>query len=83
MYVAIEQKVKQDGTYETSKYNKETRDEAEKAYHSILAVAATSDNLIHSATILNAEGKMLKTDCYKHEKKPEPTPNEEEPKDGE
>ena len=67
MYVAIEQKVKPDGTYETNKYNKETRDEAEKAFHSILAVAATSTNLIHSATILNAEGKLLKTECYKHD----------------
>ena len=67
MYVAIEQKVKQDGTYETSKYNKETRYEAERAFHSILAVAATSEHRIHSASILNAEGKLLKTECYKHE----------------
>jgi len=78
MYVAIEQKVKLDGTYETSKYNKETRDEAERAFHSILAVAATSEHLIHSATILNAEGQMIKTECYKHAAPaPEPEPEEE------
>lgn len=85
MYVAIEQKVKQDGTYETSKYNKETREEAERAFHSILAVAATSEHLIHSACILNAEGKILKTECYKHDPIPqEPAEEPEEaPADGE
>ena len=67
MYVAVEQKVKPDGTYEVSTFKKETRDEAEKAFHSILAVAATSKNKVHAASILNPEGKLLKNDCYKHE----------------
>lgn len=66
-YVAIEQKEKQDGTYEVSTYKKDTRDEAEKAFHSILAVAATSEHPVHSACILNPEGKLLKSECYKHE----------------
>ena len=73
-YVAIESVTKQDGTYTVSTYKKETRDEAEKAYHSILSVAATSNNLIHAATILNPEGKALKSECYKHEPEPEPQP---------
>ena len=78
MYVAIEQKVKLDGTHETSKYDKKTREEAERAFDSILAVAATSVHLIHSATILNAEGQMIKTECYKHAAPaPEPEPEEE------
>ena len=76
MYVAIEQKVKQDGTYEVSSFKKETREEAERAFHSILAVAATSDNLVHSACILNPEGRVIKTECYKHE-----APQEEEPEE--
>jgi hypothetical protein len=67
MYVAVEQKVKLDGTYEVSTFKKETRDEAEKAFHSILAVAATSTNPVHSACILNPEGKLLKSECYKHD----------------
>ena len=66
-YVAIEQKVKKDGSYEVSNYKKDTRDEAEKAFHSILAVAATSEHQIHSAMILNPEGAVLKSECYKHE----------------
>ena len=78
MYVAIEQKVKQNGTYEVSTFKKTTRDEAEKAYHSILASAAVSEHLTHSACIINPEGMMLKSECYKHEVIPQ-----EEPKEGE
>jgi len=82
MYVAIELVTKQDGTFTVSTYKKETRDEAEKAFHSILVVAATSTNLVHSASILNPEGKLLKNECYKHEPKPETKPVEE-PEGGE
>lgn len=67
MYVAIEQKLKQDGSLEVSTFKKATREEAEKAFHSILSSAATSEHPVHSACILNPEGKMLKTECYKHE----------------
>ena len=67
MYVAIEQKVTFDGKYSVSKYEKATRDEAERAYHSILSGAAMSETLVHSAAILNAEGKLIKSECYKHE----------------
>ena len=67
MYAALEIKQKKDGTMTVDKYVKETRDEAEKAFHSILAVAATSEHPIHSAMIINAEGQTLKHECYKHE----------------
>lgn len=78
-YVTIESVTKQDGTYTVSTYKKETRDEAEKAYHSILTVAATSAHKVHAATILNEEGILMRTECYKHDA-PEPEP--EEPKEG-
>lgn len=80
MYVAVELVTKQDRTFTVSTYKKDTRDDAEKAYHSILAVAATSANPIHSAVILNPEGKLLRTECYKHDI---PAPNEPEEKEGE
>jgi len=67
MYVAIELKEKADGSLEVSTYKKDTRDEAEKAFHSILSGAAVSAHPIHSAVILNPEGKLLKTECYKHD----------------
>ena len=92
-YVAIELITKQDNSFTVSTFKKDTRDEAEKAFHSILSVAATSQNLIHAATILNPEGKLLKNECYKHEPPtPESTPeqlptiapaSENEPKEGE
>ena len=78
MYVAVEQKVKQDGTYEVSTFKKDTRDEAERAFHSILANAAVSEHLIHSACVLNPEGKILKTECYKHDPIPEEPAEEPE-----
>lgn len=66
-YVAIELVTKQDGTFTVSTYKKDNRDEAEKAYHSILAVGATSTNKIHSAAILNPEGQWIKGESYKHD----------------
>ena len=80
MYVAIELVTKQDGTFTVSTYKKDTRDDAEKSYHSILAVAATSSNPIHSAVILNPEGKLLRSECYKHDI---PVVDEEPEKEGE
>ena len=77
MYVAIELVTRQDGTFSVSTYKKETKDEVEAAYHSILAVAAKSKNLIHAATILNAEGQKLKSECYKHAPEPQPEPEPE------
>ena len=82
MYVAIESVTKQDGTYTVSTYKKDNKDDAESAYHSILTVAAKSKNAIHAATLLNAEGKLLKTECYKHDA-PAPVQNEEPKEDGE
>ena len=67
MYIAIEIKQKVDGSVEVSNYKKETRDEAEKSYHSILATAAVSTHPIHTALILNPEGTTLKKETYKHE----------------
>jgi hypothetical protein len=66
MYVVIEIKVKADGTMETSKYDKTTRDLAEKAYHSVLTSAADSKHPSHSATLLNEQGQFIKSECYKH-----------------
>lgn len=76
MYVAIELVTKQDGTFTVSTYKKDTRDEAEKAFHSILAVGATSNNPIHAAIVLNEFGQVVKQpECYKHD--------QEEQKEGE
>lgn len=75
MYVAIELKTKVDGSFEVSTYKKNDRDDAEKAYHSILAGAATSEHPVHAAVILNEYGATLRSEYYKHEV-PEPNPDE-------
>lgn len=67
MYAALEIKLKGDGTMTVDKYIKETRDEAERAYHSILASAAVSEHPVHTAMIINPEGATLKRESYKHE----------------
>jgi len=67
MYAALEIKLKADGTMTVDKYVKETREEAERAFHSILSGAATSEHPVHSAMIINPEGQTLKHECYKHE----------------
>ena len=67
MYVTVESITKQDGTYMVNTFKKESRDEAESSYHSILASAAKSAHKIHAATMLNEEGQKLKSECYKHD----------------
>ena len=67
MYVAVELITKQDDTFSVNTFKKETRDEAESAYHSILSSAAKSAHKIHAAVILNPEGQRIKGECYKHE----------------
>lgn len=67
MYVAVELITKQDDTFSVNTFKKETRDEAESAYHSILTSAAKSAHKIHAAVILNPEGQRIKGECYKHE----------------
>lgn len=46
---------------------KATKEEAESVWHGILSVAATSKVPIHTAVVLNPEGKLIATQCYKHE----------------
>ncbi len=67
-YVAIELKVKQDGTFEVSTYKKDNKNDAEKAFHSILSGAATSEHPSHAAIVLNEFGNVVRQpECYKHE----------------
>ena len=46
---------------------KETQAEAESTYHSILAAAAISSVETHTAVLINNEGRMIMSQCYKHE----------------
>lgn len=51
---------------------------AESKYHEILARAAVSTFVQHSATLLTSDGRAIMNQCYNHvveEPEPEPTPD--------
>lgn len=50
---------------------KETREEAESAYHAILAAAAISSVNIHTAVIMTNKGHLIASQCYDHTPAPE------------
>lgn len=54
-----------------------TRSDAENKYHTVLAYAAISGLLSHSATMLDEKGYYVKSECYVNnppEPEPEPEP---------
>lgn len=55
-----------------------TRSEAEQKYHTVLAYAAVSGILSHSATMLDEKGYYVKSECYVNNPPgpAEPTPEE-------
>ena len=66
-YVALEIIVKKDGTFQVSSYKKDNKNDAEKAFHSILSSAATSEYPSHAAIVLNEFGQVVRQpECYKH-----------------
>ena len=49
---------------------------AESTYHTILAAAAVSDLLSHSATLIASDGRVVMNQCYRHEPAVEPVAEE-------
>lgn len=39
---------------------------AESKYHEVLTAAAISDTAMHSATLISADGKPRRNECYTH-----------------
>lgn len=55
---------------------------AESKYHEILARAAVSTFVQHSATLLTSDGRAIMNQCYNHVvEEPEPTPEPVEPEE--
>ena len=44
----------------------DTLNEANSRYHTILAAAAVSSVPTHTAVLLSEDGKLLKSECYRH-----------------
>ena len=66
MYVVVEIQTTNGVTTQITTVE-QNKDVAEQKYHNILSYAAVSSVEIHSAVILNPEGQMIKSECYKHE----------------
>ena len=66
-YLVIEIQANWDGTVGNIVTSHDTRAEAESKYHSVLAAAAVSSIMKYSAVIMDEEGAVLGSMCYRHE----------------
>ena len=64
-YIVIE--IQSGDTVSTLVAQYDNRNEAEGAFHQILASAAVSSVPIHSAVMMTEEGFPVRNECYKHE----------------
>lgn len=64
-YIIIEQQTDK-GTTAVLTQTKDNINEAEQAYHTVLAYASVSTIDTHSATMLNENGQALKYECFNH-----------------
>ncbi len=65
-YIVIELQTNDDGTVGVISNSYDSRQEAERQYHLILAAAATSSVKVHSALLLTPDGKVLMNEHYSH-----------------
>ena len=66
-YLVIEIQTAQDGTVSNLVSAYDTRNEAESAYHTVLAAAAVSELPCHAAVLMTNEGFVLDSKCDRHE----------------
>lgn len=69
-YLVIEIQTNSDGTVGNIVTAHGDRNQAESAYHGILAAAAISALPQHAAVMLTSEGTYLASQCYEHETQP-------------
>ena len=80
MYIVFEIQTSTDGTVGTLVSTFTDQNQAESAYHQVLAAAAVSSLPVHSCVLMSNQGFEIKSECYKHNIEPEPEP-EPEPED--
>lgn len=71
-YLVIEIQKAEDGTIGNFVWAFDSYQSAESKYHSVLAVAATSEVYCHSCSLLNEKGFCLRNESYSHIPEPEP-----------
>ena len=65
MFIVME--IQKSSTVSTIVNTYETRNQAEQKYHTVLAYAAVSEVLQHSAVMLNDDGGFIKSETFEHE----------------
>lgn len=66
-FLVIELQTFEGGAMSTPAYAYDDMNSAEAKYHTILAAAAKSALPIHACVIMNAEGRLIKNECFYHE----------------
>lgn len=66
-YIVIEIQTNSDGTIGNIVTAYADRNQAESAYHSVLASAALSKLPRHAAVLVMNDGTLLESRCYEHE----------------
>lgn len=54
---------------------------AEAKYHEVLAAAAVSELVSHSATLIASDGRAIMNQCYRHAVTPTPEPDPVDPEE--
>lgn len=66
-YIVIELQTNSDGTVGNLVWAYTDRNQAEQKYHLVLSAAAVSSLPAHAAVLLTGDGRMLASQCYRHE----------------
>ena len=66
-YIVIELQRLASGAVANIVTSHDTRPQAEAKYHNILAAAAVSTIPAHSAVMVDEEGNLIDSKCYRHE----------------
>lgn len=66
MYAIVEMQTNGNTMIVSPVITKETRDEAEQAFHQVASFAAVSNVELHTVVMLNAQGERMKKETYSH-----------------
>ena len=67
MFIILELQINSDGSVGSLVNKRDTRDEADSVYHSILAAASVSNIPVHSAVLLTADGRFVASETHRHD----------------
>ena len=66
MYILVELQTNKDNQVASLVTKKNTREEAESAYYSVLAAAAVSEIPLHACMLMSNEGFPIMHECFHH-----------------